>query len=153
MDLFYLPRLRNLYYSHNGLIHLDSDLKVLRILHCFYSVYENVVYNQENTFNSLQKLDKPIVAPLQKISIDGCRLRSLPDFGILPDLVVLNVSLNPLNEITPQQFSPFCSLTSVSIENSTELSPCMCKSLKIYFDQRHIVIRDLFDCPTFHEGK
>lgn len=125
LELFKLPRLRNLYYNHNILLHINHDL---------------------------QSLERPIVAPLQKINLAGCRLSALPDFGILPELVHLNISNNAFDQITPQQFSPFCQLKFVVIENSTLMSPCMCKSLQSYFDRRLITIRDTFDCPTIHEG-
>lgn len=93
------------------------------------------------------------MAPLQKINIANCRLSSLPEFGILPELVQLNISFNAFDQITPQQFSPFCALKYLAIENSTELSPCMCKSLQSYYDRRHITLKDTFDCPTIHESK
>lgn len=76
----------------------------------------------------------------------------MPEFGILPELLELNVSYNTFDQITPQQFSSFCALKYLVIENSTELSPCMCKSLQSYFDRRTIKLRDTFDCPTIHEG-
>lgn len=102
---------------------------------------------------SFQNLQKPIVAPLKKLSLFDCRLTQIPDFGILPHLNQLNISRNVFGDITPQQFSPFCTLQSVAIENSTELSPCMCKTLKSYFAGRNIYLKDVFDCPTLHEGK
>lgn len=104
-------------------------------------------------FFPLKLVEKPIAAPLQKISIANCRLASLPDFGVLPDLYHLNISYNQLDQITPQQFSPYCSLSNLVIENSTHLTPCMCKTLKIYFDRRHIELKDTFDCPLIRPGK
>lgn len=81
-----------------------------------------------------------------------CELETVPDFGILPDLVYLNVSFNPFDEITPQQFSPFCNLQKLDIQNSSHLNPCTCKSLHEYFDRRLIYLNHSFDCPTIHEG-
>lgn len=102
---------------------------------------------------SFQNLRKPIAAPIQKLSLFDCRLTQIPDFGTLPHLNHLNISCNVFGDITPQQFSPFCTLQSVSIENSTELSPCMCKTLKSYFIRRNIHLKDAFDCPTLHAGR
>lgn len=63
------------------------------------------------------------------------------------------MSYNPMDQITSQQFSQYCSLTSVALESTTEMSPCMCRILRAYFDRRRIQLRDWFDCPTIHEGK
>ncbi|XP_031625193.1 toll-like receptor 4 isoform X2 [Contarinia nasturtii] len=126
IELFELPRLRNLYYSDNPL-------------------------SQDRIEADLKHLEKPIAAPLQKLFMAECSLTSILDFGILPDLVHLNISFNVLNEITPQQFSPFCNLRTVTIQNSTKLNPCTCKSLQAYFDRRLIFLNHTFDCQTPHE--
>lgn len=101
----------------------------------------------------IQKLQKPIAAPLQKVFLADCRLSSLPDFGILPELVQLNVSFNRFDEIVPQQFSPLCQLSKLDIKNCTKISPCMCKTLNEYFNRRNISIIDYFECPRIHEGE
>lgn len=83
----------------------------------------------------------------------NCELTSIPDFGILPDLVYLNVSFNLFEELKPQEFSPFCKLTTLVINNSTKYIPCTCKkSLQTYFDRRLIKMNDPLDCTTDHEG-
>lgn len=58
-----------------------------------------------------------------------------------------------MQQMTPQQFSPYCSLQMVALENTTEMSPCMCQLLQAYFDRRRIKLVDWFDCPTLNEGK
>lgn len=58
-----------------------------------------------------------------------------------------------MQQITPQQFSPYCSLKRVELENTTEMNQCMCQSLPAYFDRRQIKLFDGFDCPTLHAGK
>lgn len=102
--------------------------------------------------NFLQSLEKPVSAPLQKINLSNCRLSSVPDFGILPELYHLNLSFNPLDQVAPQQFSSYCSLSVVVLENATDINPCTCQSLHVYFIRRNISLRDWFDCPTIHEG-
>lgn len=94
-----------------------------------------------------------MVAPLKKLSFANCRLESVPNLGILPDLVLLNMSFNQMQQVTPQQFSPYCSLQMVALENTTQMNPCMCKSLQAYFERRQIKLVDYFDCPTIYEGK
>lgn len=86
-------------------------------------------------------------------------MRSIPAFGIMPQLVHLNVSFNSFQSIAPQQFSPFCSLKDVAIEtdiereNGTLMGPCMCTTLQAYFMRRRINVRDSFDCSKTHESK
>lgn len=99
-----------------------------------------------------QKLERPIKAPLQLLNLGSCRLEMVPNLGILPTLVVLNISNNPLTEVTAQQFSPFCSLTSIEIQNATQMPPCMCKTVKIYFRNRSITMKEGLDCSTEREG-
>lgn len=91
-------------------------------------------------------------APLQLLNIGSCRLNVVPNLGILPQLVVMNISNNPLREVTAQQFSGFCSLTSIEIQNATEMPPCMCKAINIYFRNRTITMKNGLDCSTESEG-
>uniref|UniRef100_A0A1B0CEM3 Membrane glycoprotein lig-1 n=1 Tax=Lutzomyia longipalpis TaxID=7200 RepID=A0A1B0CEM3_LUTLO len=60
VELFNLPLLRNLYIYSNNLYDLRTDL---------------------------ESIEKPIRAPLQLLNIADCRLGSVPDFGILPELI------------------------------------------------------------------
>lgn len=93
------------------------------------------------------------MAPLQKIYMANCDLLSIPDFGILPDLIYLNVSFNQFEDLKPQEFSPFCKLGTLVINNSTKNIPCTCKkTLQTYFDRRLIILNDSLDCTTDHEG-
>uniref|UniRef100_A0A182K1S5 LRRCT domain-containing protein n=1 Tax=Anopheles christyi TaxID=43041 RepID=A0A182K1S5_9DIPT len=100
-ELFQLPVLRNLYVSHNALLNLEQDLL---------------------------KIEKPIKAPLQVLGLADCRLQRLPDFGVLPDLWQLNISSNPMKELTLGQFSPMCNLKSVEL-NNTQIPICACQVL------------------------
>ncbi|XP_058119668.1 toll-like receptor 4 [Anopheles coustani] len=99
LEIFNLPSLRNLYVGHNVLHDLEVDLKAL---------------------------EKPIKAPLQVLSIPDCRLQRLPDFGILPDLWQLNISSNPMKELTLNQLSPMCNLKMVDL-NNTQTDGCACQ--------------------------
>lgn len=99
LEIFQLPSLRNLYVGHNVLQDLEADLTALQ---------------------------KPIKAPLQVLSIADCRLQRLPDFGILPDLWHLNISSNPMKELTLQQLSPMCNLNMIDL-NNTKTDGCACQ--------------------------
>lgn len=92
------------------------------------------------------------MAPLQLIDISKSKLPSVPDFGILPELLVLNISWNPLTELHPQQFSPFCRLKSVDLYNTTA-DPCMCRAVTAYLLHRSIDITDRPDCSSEFERK
>lgn len=118
----------------------------------FICFVENRIHLTTEFYLWFQRLEKPVLAPLQKLHFSNCRLSSVPDLGILPHLVELNISFNPLDQISPQQFSQYCSLTKVALESSTEMSPCMCKTLKAYLERREIALIDWLDCPTIHEG-
>lgn len=125
------------------------SVKFRKNLFIFCCIFESIFF----LFCSGQRLEKPVIAPLQKLAFASCRLSSVPDLGILPDLVMLNVSFNPLDQITPQQLSQYCSLKIVAVESPTEMSPCMCQTLRSYFERRAIQLKDWYDCPTIHEGK
>lgn len=120
MELFSLPLLRNIHASDNYLFDLHKDL---------------------------ESLSKPILAPLQLINLASCKLNKVPDFGVLPDLYMLNISSNELYDVTPQQFSPLCSLSSIDV-NNTKFSPCPCRELLQYFRQRSITIKNGMDCDA-----
>uniref|UniRef100_A0A1L8E314 Putative membrane glycoprotein lig-1 n=1 Tax=Nyssomyia neivai TaxID=330878 RepID=A0A1L8E314_9DIPT len=124
VELFDLPHLRNLYIYSNNLYDLRADL---------------------------ESVEKPIKAPLQLLNIADCRLGSLPDFGILPDLWHLNLSSNPLQQIQPQQFSPLCNIKTVDL-NNTKMSPCTCQQMTFYMRRRSIAIKNgISNCDSSAE--
>uniref|UniRef100_A0A182PDJ6 Leucine rich immune protein (Coil-less) n=1 Tax=Anopheles epiroticus TaxID=199890 RepID=A0A182PDJ6_9DIPT len=112
LELFRLPALRNLYVNQNALTELEADL---------------------------QALEKPIQAPLQILGLADCRLQRLPDFGVLPDLSQLNISSNPMKELTLGQFSGMCSLQTVDL-NNTQVPICACQVLTAELVLRHTKI-------------
>lgn len=136
-----MPLMRNLHINDNYLLQLSGDLLVSKKQRDvpIYDFY-------------FQKLEKPIKAPLQVLNIGSCRLEMVPSLGILPNLVMMNISNYPLSEVTAQQFSPFCSVISIEIKNVTQMPPCMCKVVKIYFRNRSITMKEGLDCSTEREG-
>lgn len=109
--------------STNALTTISTELLNLQRLRKLR--YDDNVLEWERLEADLQKLEKPIAAPLQLLSLADCSLKAIPNFGILPHLVRLNVSHNGLDVLTPQQFSPFCRLEEVAIgiETSTTTDP------------------------------
>ena len=108
VELFSLPKLRNLYLQGNSL----SDLH-----------------------RNLERIPKPIKAPLKILNLADTRLMKLPYFGILPDLYYLNISTNPLYYVTPQQFSSMCQLSKLDL-NNTQMTACTCNNVRKLFRLR-----------------
>lgn len=112
LEIFRLPLLRNLYVAYNKLEDLDEDLP---------------------------RLQKPIGAPLQILSLAECWLERLPNFGILPDLWQLNISSNPMKDLTIDQFAPMCNLRSLDL-NATRIPQCACQTITAELSTRRTVI-------------
>lgn len=124
MELLQLPSLRNLYIDSNDLRDLDEDL---------------------------EKLEKPIQAPLEYLNVADCGLTKIPDFGIMPFLWHLNASKNPLNNLAVQSFAQMCHLRSVDFYN-TLMPACVCRSLTKYLGTRGLRINDSIDCDILEES-
>ena len=125
-DIFNLPVLRNLYIADNSF--------------------------GDRGFETLQKVPKPIKAPLKILSIANNRLYKIPDFGILPDLYKLNLSSNIMRDITPQQFSPFCNIKEVDL-NNTSMEKCRCEEVtRFLFNKRDAYLSSSFYCDAISSG-
>lgn len=94
----------------------------------------------------MQEIPKPINAPLQILHMSGCELDSMPDFGVLPNLIELNLSRNPMDHIKPEQLSPLCALENIDLQDETHMSPCDCLSLRMYAGKRSIRLLHFLDC-------
>lgn len=99
LELFQLPRLRNLYIDSNELTSLN-----------------------------LQALEKPVRAPLEYLNVAGCELQELPDLGILPKLWQLNASMNPLQNFKIDTLANLCHLQVIDLTKS-QLSQCGCQQV------------------------
>lgn len=124
-ELFQLPRLRNLYVNDNQLISLDDDLK---------------------------QIGKPIVAPLEYMNLARNSLKHLPDFGVLPEMFRLNISSNPLNDLIPQEFSPYCNLKIIDL-NDTQIPPCTCQAVLFYLRKHGVKAKNSNSCDTTGQGR
>ncbi|XP_043643205.1 leucine-rich repeat-containing protein 4B [Drosophila teissieri] len=99
LELFQLPRLRNLYIDSNELTSLNLDA-----------------------------LEKPIRAPLEYLNVAACELQELPDLGILPKLWQLNASMNPLENFRIDSLANMCHLQVIDLTKS-QLSQCGCQQV------------------------
>lgn len=125
-EVFNLPMLRNLYLERNN---FDS--------HAFESI------------------PNPAIAPLRKINLADNNLNSIPhQLGILPDLFHLNISSNRMRDLIPQQFSPFCNLKEVDL-NNTQMEKCQCMEVMDFLtvNRNFSLISSFLFCKTKIEGK
>lgn len=111
-ELFQLPMLRNLYVANN-----------------------NLMFSSSNPFS----LEEPVQAPLQVLSLAHCKIKLLPDLGVLPDLWQLNISSNPLSELSVEQFAPMCNLRQLDM-NDTQPELCACQAITAQLNARRTLI-------------
>lgn len=91
-NIFQLPNLRKLYLSGNPLIHKD-----------------------------LNKIaETTIRAPLELLDISNCKIKVLPEWGLLPQLMFYNISHNPLKSLDVKYFPVMCNLAKIDITDSIE---------------------------------
>lgn len=130
--IFQLPSLRKLYLNGNPLLHLS--------------------------LNSME-ISKPIKAPLELLDLSDCKIKVLPDFGILPQVVLYNVSHNPLTTIDVYTLSSMCRLTKLDLTESLDtiklcdlkLSIKWFQEKQIYFqlsDYTRLNSREFERCPA-----
>ncbi|CAH2050517.1 unnamed protein product, partial [Iphiclides podalirius] len=111
-SIFQLPSLRKLYLSGNPLLHLS--LKDLSIT-------------------------KPIQAPLELLDLSDCKINQLPDWGVLPNLILYNISHNPLRTLEALQFSVMCKLAKVDITESIDtIKICELKTTITWFQEKRV---------------
>ncbi|XP_023177753.1 immunoglobulin superfamily containing leucine-rich repeat protein 2 isoform X1 [Drosophila hydei] len=101
MELFSLPRLRNLYIDSNDLWQLHQDIETL---------------------------ERPIRAPLEYLNMANCELHDIPDLGILPNLWQLNVSTNPLTNFHIEKLANMCHLRVIDLMR-TQINSCDCQQV------------------------
>jgi leucine-rich repeat transmembrane neuronal protein 1/2 len=79
------------------------------------------------------KIRKPVIAPLIFLNIAETDINQIPDFGILPSLKVLNISMNALTQLKAEQFAPLCRIYTVDI-NETEVTACHCAKISFFIE-------------------
>ncbi|CAD7078049.1 unnamed protein product [Hermetia illucens] len=117
-ELFQLPSLRNLYVDSNDLYDLDE---------------------------TLETLEKPIRAPLEYLNVANCGLQKIPRLGILPYILHLNASMNPLQAAVAQDFVPMCHIKSLDLRKTT-MDPCNCLAIVEYLESLKVIVTDRIDC-------
>lgn len=124
-EVFNLPMLRNLYMGDNSF--------------------------SDRGFETLDKIKKPFKAPLRILNIAKNRLSKIPDLGILPELYTLNISSNPMRDLKPQQFSPFCNIKEVDL-NNTSMGNCQCEEVTRFLYVKRDAYTFTFYCDASSSG-
>lgn len=110
--IFHLPSLRKLYLNGNPLLHLSLSSMVIR---------------------------KPIKAPLELLDFSECKIREMPDLGILPHMILYNISHNPLTSLDANSFSGMCKLATVDLtESINNIQVCDMRLSITWFQEKRI---------------
>lgn len=145
-----LTNLEALDLSGNGLLEVPPEIFNLPLLRNLYLADNSF---GDRGFETIQKIEKPIKAPLKILSIANNRLYKIPDFGVLPELYMLNLSSNVMRDLTPQQFSPFCNIKEVDL-NNTAMEKCRCEEVtRFLFKKRDAYLLSSFYCDAISSGK
>lgn len=110
--VFHLPSLKRLYLSQNQNI--------------------NIIEVVEET--------RPITSPLEAIDISFNELEVLPNFGILPNLWLYNISGNHLLSMRIRDIAGFCKLKKLDNTNFSAYfdNPCDCWNLQSWLEERNV---------------
>lgn len=142
-----LKKLEVLDLSENALREVPTEIFNLPVLRNLYLERNNF------GFRSFDNIPNPIQAPLKKLNLANNNLNSIPhQFGILPDLFHLNISSNRMLELTPQQFSPFCNLKEVDL-NNTSMEKCRCVDVVDFLTGKRDIEILTFYCRVNSGGK
>lgn len=159
-----------IYLQTNVIVHIEnntfSDLKSLEVLDLSQNALRVVpfdifdlphlrnLYLEQNFFdaNSFRLIPKTIKAPLKKLNLANNGLELIPpEFGILPELYHLNISSNLMRNLSPQQFSPFCNVKEVDL-NNTAMHKCRCLEVVDFLTiVRHVDISSFY-CKVSSAG-
>lgn len=144
-----LTNIEALDLSGNGLLEVPPEIFNLPLLRNLY-IADNSF--GDRGFETLVKVPKPIRAPLKILSIANNRLYKMPDFGILPELYKLNISSNPMRDLIPQQFSPFCHMKEIDL-NNTVMEKCRCEEVtRFLLKKREAYLLSSFYCDVISSG-
>lgn len=144
-----LTNLEALDLSGNGLLDVPPEIFSLPMLRNLYIADNSFT---DRGFDTIQKVAKPIKAPLKILNIANNRLFKIPDFGVLPELHTLNISSNSMRDLTPQQFSPFCNIKEVDM-NNTGIDKCRCEEVtRFLYKKRDAYLLSSFYCDAISSG-
>lgn len=123
-----LELLETLDLSSNGLRIVPPEIFNLPSLRKLY-LADNELRN-----DGFANVKRPVKAPLIYLNIAATEVDRIPDLGILPELSYLNVSMNLLRQLTPEQFAPLCQIKHVDL-NGTKVGGCQCIKINVFIQQ------------------
>jgi Leucine rich repeat len=164
-----LLNLEALDLSGNGLLEVPAEVFNLPLLRNLYIADNSFT---DRGFGKVQELAKPLKAPLKILNIANNRLFKMPDLGVLPMLYTLNVSVrnfqryvikffsltpvfqsNSMRDLTPQQFSPFCNIKEIDL-NNTNMEKCRCEEVtRFLYRKREAILMSSFYCDAISSGE
>lgn len=132
-----LTSLQTLDLSNNVILELPSSLFQLQSLRKLYLKGNPLLHK---SFSGLE-ITQPIKAPIEHLDLSDCKIRELPNWGSLPQLVFYNISHNPLTSLDPIHFAGMCNLEKLDLTESLDkmrlcdLRPAVSwfQAKKIYF--------------------
>ncbi|XP_041974768.1 toll-like receptor 2 [Aricia agestis] len=137
----YLTNLETLDLSKNVILELPESIFQMRSLRILYLGGNPLLHLKLDNLD----IKKPIKAPLEILDLSDCKLKSLPDFGILPQMSFYNISYNPLTSLDARTFSSMCKLSNVDLTESIDkISLCDLKMTISWFREQpvHFQLKD-----------
>lgn len=130
-----LTSLQTLDLSNNVILELPNSMFQLSSLRKLYLKGNPLLHKN---FKELS-IQKPIKAPLELFDISNCKIRDLPDWGSLPQLLFYNISHNPLTSLEASHFAAMCNLGNVDMTGSLDkLKLCDMRPAVSWFQARGV---------------
>ncbi|KAF5277200.1 hypothetical protein FQR65_LT03906 [Abscondita terminalis] len=130
-----LSGLMSLDLSLNGISHLPPVVFHLPSLKRLY-------LSQNQNINIIEVVEetKPITSPLETLDISFNELETLPNFGVMPNLWLYNISGNNLVSMKLRDVAGFCNLKKLANSNFTAYfdDPCDCWNLQTWLEDRNV---------------
>ncbi|KAF2891609.1 hypothetical protein ILUMI_14564 [Ignelater luminosus] len=124
--IFHLPSLKRLYLSQNQNI--------------------NIVETVEEA--------SPITSPLESLDIGFNDLETLPNLGIMPYLLLYNISGNNLDNMEIKDVAGLCNLKTLVNDNFTTYftNPCDCWNIQRWLKEKKVKFMEML-CEVQTQGK
>ncbi|KAJ2947938.1 hypothetical protein O0L34_g9731 [Tuta absoluta] len=133
----YLTGLISLDLSKNVIMNIPPNILQLPSLRKLY-LGGNPIVGQMGSLDKLAE-NKDIAAPLELLDISNCKLEHLPDWGLLPQLLLYNVSNNPLRKLEANHFAVMCNLGKVDLTKAIDDIPlCRLRQAISWFQDKRI---------------
>lgn len=130
-----LSSLQILDLSNNVILNLPASIFQLASLRSLNLRDNPLIHMSLSNLN----IQKPIRAPIEILDISNCKIRQLPNWGSLPQLINYNISNNPLMTLETRHFAAMCNLGKVDLTESLKLIElCDLKPSITWFHEKKI---------------